>query len=230
MPIYSYYAPGAGGRMEGPWATSRPNPITGRYDQPFTLDDYRLNNAPFVTVASDPSRYGERVNLGTRTYRSPIDNQTYTLENVPGVIHDTGSAFRGRPDKLDIAVGDFRGWEPKAAENFVAGGNSASGGGKMPSGLLDFLQPSQPDNSTIGDRLAANSNSLIGLGMGLLQPYNPYRGTNAWTNALQGYQAGSALDQRRAQQAQELAMQRARLAMAREQMNREPEAIRQLRI
>src|SRR5262245_32344412 len=77
--------------------------------------------------------------------------------------------------------------------------------------------------------LGGMSNSLIGLGMGLLQPYNPYQGTNAWTNALQGYQSGSLLDQRRAQQAQEMAMQREGLAMAREQMNREPEAIRQLR-
>src|SRR5262245_4364015 len=77
--------------------------------------------------------------------------------------------------------------------------------------------------------LGGMSNSLIGLGMGLLQPYNPWAGTNAWSNALQGYQAGSVLDQRRAQQAQEAAMQRERLALAREQMNREPEAIRQLR-
>lgn len=184
--------------MEGPWATSRPNPITGRYDQPFTLDDYRLGNAPFVTVASDPSRYGQSVNLGSRTYRSPIDKQTYTLDNVPGYIHDTGSAFRGRPDKLDIAVGDFRGWNPSEAENFVAGG-SGSGGGRMPTNsLMDMFQPTQQDSGNFGDRLGGMSNSLIGLGMGLLQPYNPYQGTNAWTNALQGYQSGSALDQRQA--------------------------------
>src|SRR5262245_32173075 len=77
--------------------------------------------------------------------------------------------------------------------------------------------------------LGGMSNSLIGLGMGLLQPYNPWAGTNAWSNALQGYQAGAAMDARTRQQQQELAMQKQRLAMAREQMNREPEAIRQLR-
>jgi hypothetical protein len=70
------------------------------------------------------------------------------------------------------------------------------------------------------------SNSLIGLGMGLLQPYNPWAGTNAWTNALQGYQTGSALDQRTRQQQQELAMQRQRMALAQQQANKEPEAVR----
>src|SRR5262245_33541536 len=69
--------------------------------------------------------------------------------------------------------------------------------------------------------LGGMSNSLIGLGMGLLQPYNPWAGTNAWSNALQGYQAGSVLDQRRAQQAQELAMQRARLALAQSEAGRQ---------
>src|SRR5262245_50075135 len=80
-----------------------------------------------------------------------------------------------------------------------------------------------------GGGFGGMSNSLIGLGMGFLQPYNPWAGTNSWTNALQGYQAGAALDQRTRAQQQELAMQRERMAMARAQMNREPEAIRQLR-
>src|SRR4030095_16043953 len=73
------------------------------------------------------------------------------------------------------------------------------------------------------------SNSLIGLGMGLLQPYNPYQGTNGWTNALQGYQAGPPLDQRTRQQQQQMAIERERMPLARQQANREPEAIRQLR-
>src|SRR5262245_50309012 len=77
-----------------------------------------------------------------------------------------------------------------------------------------------------GGGIGGASNSLIGLGMGLLQAYNPWAGTNSWTNALQGYQAGAALDQRTRAQQQELAMQRERMAMAREQMNRPPEAVR----
>src|SRR3990167_3029999 len=39
------------------------------------------------------------------TYKSPIDGKTYTLNDVPVAVHDTGGAFQGRPDKLDIAVG-----------------------------------------------------------------------------------------------------------------------------
>src|SRR5262245_3779822 len=73
------------------------------------------------------------------------------------------------------------------------------------------------------------SNSLIGLGMGLLSPYNPWAGTNAWTNALQGYQSGAALDQRARAQQQQAAMEMARLKLAQQQAGREPEAIRQLR-
>lgn len=114
----TFYAPGPGDRMEGGFETSRPNPVTGRA-VPFTLDDVRLGRAPFVTVASDPSRYGQSVNLGDITYRSPLDRMMYTLSNVRGYIHDTGSAFRGRPDKLDVAVGDFRGWSAPAASAFV---------------------------------------------------------------------------------------------------------------
>jgi hypothetical protein len=99
-------------------------------------------------------------------------------------------------------------------------------------GLFDMLGggQSQADDYAQQPRgLGGMSNSLVGLGMGLLQPYNPWAGTNAWTNALQGYQAGSALDQRTAQQQQQMAMERARLQLARETANREPEAIRQLR-
>src|SRR5262245_29931425 len=98
-------------------------------------------------------------------------------------------------------------------------------------GLFDNLYGGgQQDTYGQGGGLGGMSNSLIGLGMGLLQPYNPWAGTNAWSNALQGYQAGAAMDQRTRAQQQELAMQRERMAMARAQMNREPEAIRQLRI
>ena len=114
----TFYAPGPGDRMEGGFETSRPNPVTGRA-VPFTLDDVRLGRAPFVTVASDPSRYGQSVNLGDITYRSPIDRLMYTLQGVRGLVHDTGSAFRGRPDKLDVAVGDFRGFSAPAASAFV---------------------------------------------------------------------------------------------------------------
>jgi len=114
----TYYAPGPGDRMEGGFETSRPNPITGK-SVPATLDNYRLGYSPFVTLAGDPSRYGQAVNMGPLTYTSPIDQKSYTLPDVTGVVHDTGSAFKGRPDKLDVAAGDYRGWGPQAASAAV---------------------------------------------------------------------------------------------------------------
>lgn len=121
--LTTFYAPGAGGRVEGPWATSRPN-LEGlkntRGDPiPRTLDDVRLGRSTYVTLASDPSRYGQFFNLGDVTYRSPLDGKTYTIKNVIGYVHDTGSAFRGRPDKFDVAVGDFRGWSASRGQAFV---------------------------------------------------------------------------------------------------------------
>jgi hypothetical protein len=97
-------------------------------------------------------------------------------------------------------------------------------------GLLDLFGggQSQADDYAQQPRgLSGMSNSLVGLGMGLLQPYNPWAGTNAWTNALQGYQAGSALDQRTAQQQQELAMQRQRMALAQSEAGRQAEQWKQ---
>src|SRR5262245_43286917 len=78
-----------------------------------------------------------------------------------------------------------------------------------------------------GGGLGGMSNSLIGLGMGLLQPYNPWAGTNAWTNALQGYQSGAALDQRARAQQQQAAMERARLALAQSEAGRQASQFQQ---
>ena len=86
---------------------------------PSTLDDVRLGTSPYVTLAGDPSRYGQTIKMGPQTYTSPIDRKTYTLPDVTGYVHDTGSAFRGRPDKLDVAAGDYRGWSPQAASAAV---------------------------------------------------------------------------------------------------------------
>jgi hypothetical protein len=66
---------------------------------------------------------------------------------------------------------------------------------------MDMFQPtSMSDNQPIsfGDAIGQRSNSLIGLGLGLLQPTNPFRGINAATNALQGYQSGETADETRA--------------------------------
>jgi len=115
------YAPGAGGNIEGPFATSKPN-LNGQ-SIPCTLDDFRLkrNGCWYVSLAGNPANYGKYYNMGSVTYVSIIDNRTYTMTNVVGYVHDTGSAFQGGTcgnyngmcsvmmRHFDIAYGDFRG-------------------------------------------------------------------------------------------------------------------------
>jgi len=255
----TYYAPGPGGRMEGGFETSQPNPGTGRR-VPSTLDDVRLGVSPFVTLAGDPSRYGQTVKMGPLTYTSPIDQKSYTLPDVTGYVHDTGSAFRGRPDKLDVAAGDYRGYSPQAASAAVqadAGRRTvtplegdeadralrpigmpeawrATGEGESPTetamasgppqqrqktmanSLVDMFNPRDAagEPSSFADALQSRSNSLIGLGLGLLQPSNPLQGQSSWGNALQGFQAGAGLDARTAQAAAALKQHRADRAQA----------------
>jgi len=249
----TYYAPGPGDRMEGGFETSKPNPQTGKR-VPSTLDDVRLGTSPFVTLAGDPSRYGQTVKMGPLTYTSPIDQKSYTLPDVTGYVHDTGSAFKGRPDKLDVAAGDYRGYSPQAAsaavtadagrrtvtplegdeadramrpigmpepwratgegesptETAMAQGPPPQQGRKMPNSLMDMFQPQdaagQPTD--LGGALTGRSQSLIGLGLGLLSPSNPLRGESSWSNALQGYMGGAALDTRTATSKAALAHQK----------------------
>ena len=70
----------------------------------------------------------------------------------------------------------------------------------MPQSLWDMFQPSNAagDPAGFGDALTSRSNSLIGLGLGLLQPSRPLQGESTWGNALQGFQAGAQLDARTA--------------------------------
>lgn len=69
-----------------------------------TVDCVRLGKCRYATCASDPSNYGKYFNLGTVTYRSALDMRMYSVPNVVCYVHDTGGAFRGRPDKLDLAT------------------------------------------------------------------------------------------------------------------------------
>jgi hypothetical protein len=70
----------------------------------------------------------------------------------------------------------------------------------MPQSLLDMFQPQNPAGEPVGfgDAVTSRSNSLIGLGLGMLQPSNPLRGQSTWGNALEGFQTGAALDARTA--------------------------------
>jgi hypothetical protein len=70
----------------------------------------------------------------------------------------------------------------------------------MPDSLWDMFQPrSTVDNSPIGigDAIAQNRNSLIGFGMGMLQPRSLAVGApvgSAMTSALGGYMQGAQTD------------------------------------
>lgn len=152
--------------------------------------------------------------------------QTYRLQQT-----DVGPApWTGRGVDISAAAAHSMGYTPKTFPTDARFTVEPTDGSAMPSSasltsgnmpnnsLMDMLQ--QPQQQSFTDRLGGMSNSLIGLGMGMLQPYNPWAGTNAWTNALQGYQTGSALDQRSAAQRQQQAMDQARLRLAQAQFER----------
>lgn len=95
-------APNCATSIEGCIATSKPG-LDGKAE-PISVDAVRLGKAKYATCASDPSNYGKYFNIGTVTYRSALDMQMYTVPNLICYVHDTGGAFRGRPDKLDLAT------------------------------------------------------------------------------------------------------------------------------
>ena len=71
----------------------------------------------------------------------------------------------------------------------------------MPS-LFDMFSPQDISGNQIGfgDALRQNSQGLVGLGMGMLQPRSLAHGapvSSAWGDALQGYQQGAQADTRR---------------------------------
>lgn len=59
-----------------------------------TLSDFYSGNSSYVTLAGAPSEYGKVYSF--------IDPKTG--KTVIGVVHDTGGAFQGRPDKIDIPI------------------------------------------------------------------------------------------------------------------------------
>jgi len=89
----------------------------------------------------------------------------------------------------------------------------------MPTSLWDMFQPQDAAGQAtdFGGALQSRSNSLIGLGMGMLQPSNPLRGQSTWGNALEGFQGGAQLDARTATAAAERRQRAAEAAMARSQ-------------
>ncbi|MEN9413386.1 MAG: hypothetical protein RLZZ342_473 [Candidatus Parcubacteria bacterium] len=113
------YGPGYDPKMEGLFETSRTGP-NGKA-VPCTLDDFRLQRRGcwYVTLAGNQANYNKYFNMGTITYVSVEDGREYTMTNVLGFVHDTGSAFNSSGcakyntcgimmQKFDVAYGDYR--------------------------------------------------------------------------------------------------------------------------
>jgi len=87
---------------------------------------------------------------------------------------------------------------------------------------MDMFQPQdaagQP--ASLGDAFTSRSNSLIGLGLGLLAPSNPLRGQSSWGQALEGFQGGAQIDARTAAAAAQLKQHRADQARAQDNADR----------
>ena len=102
-PTMTAYSPQKGGdKMEGGYASSRPGP-DGKAEVR-TLADVQAGRSQYVTLAGDPSQYGKTFTIPEITYKDASGKEV-TLKNVKGVVHDTGSAFKGKGDqRFDIPV------------------------------------------------------------------------------------------------------------------------------
>ncbi len=103
QPRATTYSPRRGGdQMEGGYESSRPGPDGQAMVR--TLEDFRTGQAPYVTIAGNPSLYGRQYTIPQVSYRA--GGKTHTLRDVPVVVHDTGSAFRNAPEgRFDVPVG-----------------------------------------------------------------------------------------------------------------------------
>lgn len=102
-PRATTYSPQRGGDpMEGGYASSRPGPDGQAVVR--TLEDFRTGQAPYVTIAGNPSLYGRSYTIPEVSYQA--GGQRHVLRDVPVVVHDTGGAFRNAPEgRFDVPVG-----------------------------------------------------------------------------------------------------------------------------
>lgn len=103
------YAPKRGGDdMQGGYASSKPGPGDDPKDPKTwtvkTLEDVATGRSQYVTIAGDPSQYGKTYTIPEIAYIDASGKQQI-LRNVKAVVHDTGSAFKGKPEgRFDVAV------------------------------------------------------------------------------------------------------------------------------
>jgi hypothetical protein len=102
-PTLTAYSPQkAGDAMEGGYAAARPGP-DGKAEVR-TLADVAAGRSKYITLAGDKSQFGKEYVIPQITYRD-AKGERVTLRNVKAVVHDTGSAFKGKGDqRFDIPV------------------------------------------------------------------------------------------------------------------------------
>jgi hypothetical protein len=167
-------------------------------NQPFPLQQTDTGPAPWTGRGVDISAAGAH-------------QMGYTPKNFP-----TDANFDVKPidtTGLGLAAG-YMGGVPGANDTAVAEGPTQ--GRKMP-GLMDMFQPRDlgGENKPVSfaDALAQRSNSLIGLGLGLMSPSWPGQATGI-AAGLEGYQRGAGQDAQAAQAAAALRERRAERAQA----------------
>lgn len=160
------YSPQAGGdRIEGGYASSIAGP-DGR-SVVRTLDDYRMGRSDYVTLAGDPRYYGRGYTMPEVAWTS--GGRRWTMQDVPGVVHDTGSAFRGAPEgRFDIALGRDL--------SFAERNQSMRG--------VEFIAQSSTRASAAIEKLASSSTDASSQVSGLAQGLQSIAGTSSSSGAI----------------------------------------------
>lgn len=99
------YSPQKGGdKMEGGYPSSRPGPDGKALVR--TVQDYVNGTSAYITLAGSPSFYNKSYIIPELPYEDPKTGAKKTLRNVRAVVHDTGGAFKTKPEfRYDIPYG-----------------------------------------------------------------------------------------------------------------------------
>lgn len=175
FPKLSAYSPQRSGsptsKMEGGYASSKPGP--DNKSEVRTLHDYASGTSQHVTLAGHPSQYGKEYTIPSITYNHPETGESKTLTNVRGVVHDTGSAFKGDDAKsgqrFDVATGHdmsakslaSQPWSMKNDVEFKPGWTKPE---KEPENTkVASIDENEDENKKIADEANREENRAIGI-------------------------------------------------------------------
>ena len=99
------YSPQKGGdKMEGGYPSSRPGPDGKSLVR--TVQEYADGKYDYITLAGNPAFYNKEYVIPELPYEDPETGSIETLRNVRAVVHDTGGAFKTKPEfRYDIPYG-----------------------------------------------------------------------------------------------------------------------------